>query len=112
MTVGRRRGRRVTVPRAGTAEASETGGFRIAARTPLLTLALLIRSLTGSAGVGRAQDRGARLLETVQLRHPSGSPPFRAMMLVPVCSGMSKKENAAHYDEMAELLGRMGYLVA
>jgi dienelactone hydrolase len=32
-------------------------------------------------------------------------------MLVPVCSGMSKKEHVAHHREMAERLNGMGYLV-
>ena len=45
------------------------------------------------------------------MRRPEGAGPFPAIMLVPVCSGMSKKENVSHYHGMAGRLNGMGYLV-
>jgi dienelactone hydrolase len=60
---------------------------------------------------GEAQDTTRRLVESLSIGSPNGPGPFPAIMLVPVCAGMSKKENVVHYREMAERLNGMGYLV-
>jgi len=56
------------------------------------------------------QDTARRLVELLQMRRPEGPGPFSAVMLVPVCSGMWKKEHVTHYREMAERLNATGYL--
>jgi hypothetical protein len=77
--------------------------------TIVLTLVLLL--MPDLPGAGEAQDTARRLVESLSIGRPDGPGPFPAIMLVPVCSGMSKKENAAHYREMAERLNGLGYLV-
>ena len=68
--------------------------------------------MTHPGGAGAAEDPARRLLEALHTRHPGGSGPFPAIMLVPGCSGMSKKDYVSHYREMAErLVDTMGYLV-
>ncbi len=74
-----------------------------------LAIALLAAPLPTEAGEARDTER--RLVELLQVRRPEGAGPFRAIMLVPVCSGMSRREQATHYREMAERLNRMDYLV-
>ena len=76
-----------------------------------IALAVVFFSLSPLAEVGEPQDTGGRLIEALQMRRPEGSGPLPAIMLVPVCSGMSKKEHVAHYREMAERLSGMGYIV-
>jgi dienelactone hydrolase len=76
------------------------------------TIALALVLVLGPALPGAdAQDAARRLVESLSIGRPDGPGPFPAVMLVPGCSGMSKKENAAHYREMAERLEGLGYLV-
>jgi len=76
-----------------------------------ISLALVLFSMTHPAAARAAEDTTRRLLEALQMQPPEGSGPFPVIMLVPGCSGMSKKEYAAHYREVAERLVGMGYLV-
>ena len=76
-----------------------------------MALSVLLLSLSGVVSAGAPQDVTGGLLAALQVRRPDGAGPFPAIMLVPVCSGMAKKENAAHYREIAERLSGMGYLV-
>jgi dienelactone hydrolase len=86
-------------------------GPTIAARSAIL-LAVALVALSSPVQAGGPPSTTGRLIEALQMRRPEGSGPFPAIMLVPVCSGMSKKEYATHYREMAERLTGMGYLVA
>ena len=84
---------------------------RMTLRAVPIALALALLSVSPLLATGEGQDLARRLVESLAVRRPEGPGPFRAIMLVPGCSGMSQKEHAVHYRELAERLNAMGYLV-
>jgi dienelactone hydrolase len=97
--------------RAGVAAVTRAGRRHLGCARAAFALAMGLLSLSPRTDAGGAPDGAGSLLEALQMRRPEGAGPFPAIMLVPVCSGMSKKEHVAHYREMGAQLNGMGYLV-